>query len=308
MKHSITICIISAAGRRIRQATVSRGFVGVLGVFILAGMALTGVGYNQYLASNEAAIAARNLETVISRQRWTILRQRDKIQQFAHKLENLGKSMAELKQMEAKIRIIADMGASDGSGGRFGMGGAPPETFGSALGAEAQSDRLVRRMDETVAGLGTALEWHAQSLASLVTGLTKKANRLASTPSIRPAGGWKTSGFGPRISPFTGQEEFHRALDIANEAGTPIVAAADGVVIRAGKAGPRGNRLVIDHGYGLTTGYAHAARLMKKKGTRVQRGETIALMGSTGRSTGPHLHYEVQLNGVAVNPEAYILN
>lgn len=308
MKHSITICIISAAGRRIRQATVSRGFVGVMGMFILAGMGSAVVGYHQYLASNEATMNTRNLETVISRQRWTILRQRDKIQQFAHQLENMGKRMAELKQMEEKIRIIADMGASDGAGGRFGMGGVPPETVDAALGTEARSGRLIRQMDKTVRGLGTALEWHTQSLASLFKGLTKKADRLASTPSIRPVGGWKTSGFGLRLSPFTGQEEFHRALDIANEAGTPIMATADGVVIRSGRAGPRGNRLVIDHGYGMTTCYAHAARLMKKKGARVQRGETIALMGSTGRSTGPHLHYEVRLNGVPVNPEAYILN
>ena len=308
MKPSVTICVITNAGRRIRQATVSRGFVLVMGSLFLAGMGLTGTGFNQYLESSEAAMNAQTLETVVCRQRQTIRLQRDKIRQFAHKLEDLEKNLAELKQIETKIRIIADLGDPEEFGGRFGMGGAPPETPGTAMATDAQADRLFRRMDETVSVLDTAFEHRTRSLASLATGLRKKATRLASTPSIRPAKGWKTSGFGHRLSPFTGEKEFHRALDIANDPGTPILATADGVVIRAGKTRLKGNRLVIDHGYGMTTCYAHAERLMKRTGTQVRRGEIIALMGSTGRSTGPHLHYEVKLNGVFVNPETYILN
>jgi murein DD-endopeptidase MepM/ murein hydrolase activator NlpD len=120
--------------------------------------------------------------------------------------------------------------------------------------------------------------------------------------------GWVTSNFGYRTSPFTGRREFHRGLDIATRSGTPILAPADGVVIFAGPKRLSGNMIIIDHGHGMTTNYGHIKQAHKKKGERVKRGDVIAEVGNTGRSTGPHLHYEVLLNGVSVNPEKYILN
>jgi murein DD-endopeptidase MepM/ murein hydrolase activator NlpD len=135
---------------------------------------------------------------------------------------------------------------------------------------------------------------------------------LASTPAIRPLSGdaksWVTSRFGYRKSPFTGRREFHKGLDIASRKGTPILATADGVVTFAGKKGLLGMTIVIDHGHGMKTRYGHNHELLKKRGDKVKRWEPIALMGSSGRSTGPHTHYEVHLNGIPVNPEKYILN
>jgi len=100
----------------------------------------------------------------------------------------------------------------------------------------------------------------------------------------------------------------HKGLDIATRSGTPIIAPADGLVIFAGREGGFGNMVIIDHGYGITTRFGHCSSLESKLGQKVKRGDVIARVGNTGRSTGPHVHYEVAVNGVAVNPSRYILN
>lgn len=110
------------------------------------------------------------------------------------------------------------------------------------------------------------------------------------------------------MSPFTGSREFHKGIDIANRQGTPIVATADGVVSFKGNKGLLGNVIMLDHGHGMMTRYGHTHEILVEIGDTVKRGDKIAVVGSTGRSTGPHLHYEVMLNGIRVNPEKYILN
>jgi murein DD-endopeptidase MepM/ murein hydrolase activator NlpD len=131
---------------------------------------------------------------------------------------------------------------------------------------------------------------------------------LASTPSIWPTKGWMSSRFGYRTSPFTGQKEFHKGIDISTRMNAPVIAPANGIVSHVGWNHGYGRVLTIEHGYGVKTKYAHLQKILVKKGKHVKRGETVALVGSTGRSTGPHLHYEVHLNRVAVNPLRYILN
>jgi murein DD-endopeptidase MepM/ murein hydrolase activator NlpD len=138
--------------------------------------------------------------------------------------------------------------------------------------------------------------------------LEEKKSMFACTPSIWPVKGWVSSKFGYRISPFTNEREFHEGLDISVRTGTRIVAPADGVVSSIGKTYGFGTILTINHGYNLRTRYAHLSKVLVKKGQSVKRGEKIALVGSTGRSTGPHLHYEVVLSGVPVDPLNYILN
>jgi murein DD-endopeptidase MepM/ murein hydrolase activator NlpD len=131
---------------------------------------------------------------------------------------------------------------------------------------------------------------------------------LAHTPSIWPTRGWLSSGFGKRISPFTKEEEFHKGMDISTRMNTPILAPADGLVSSIGKDYLMGNKLMINHGYGLKTRYGHMAKILVKRGEYVKRGQKIGLVGDTGRTTGPHLHYEVYLNSLPVNPRHYILN
>lgn len=132
---------------------------------------------------------------------------------------------------------------------------------------------------------------------------------LSNTPSLQPVTrGYLTSSFGKRRDPMNHSFVMHKGLDIGGATGTEIVAPADGVVIFTGTRGGYGLTLVIDHGYGLQTHYAHLSHIIVKHGARVQRGEAVAQVGSSGRSTGPHLHYEVRRNGQPLNPMRFILD
>jgi murein DD-endopeptidase MepM/ murein hydrolase activator NlpD len=124
----------------------------------------------------------------------------------------------------------------------------------------------------------------------------------ASTPSIWPAHGWLTGTFGGRSDPFTGEMGFHQGIDISTEKGQPVYATADGVVETAFYSGDYGNLVVLRHGFGLTTRYGHLSAFGVKPGAAVSRGDVIGYVGSTGRSTGAHLHYEILANGKLINP------
>lgn len=138
--------------------------------------------------------------------------------------------------------------------------------------------------------------------------LLDKESVLRSTPTILPANGWITSYFGHRISPTAGVKKMHEGLDVGADYGAPIVSPADGVVTFAGKKAGFGLFVQIDHGYGIETIFAHSQKIHIKNGKKVKRGELIAQVGSTGASTGPHLHYEVRVNGIAVDPLYFILD
>jgi murein DD-endopeptidase MepM/ murein hydrolase activator NlpD len=151
-------------------------------------------------------------------------------------------------------------------------------------------------------------ELKEQSVLSLWSALSDRQSLLAATPNIRPTRGWITSRFGFRISPFTGRPSFHAGIDIAASPGTPIVSPADGIISFIGYDQGYGKILTIDHGYGVTTRYGHVSQIFVRLGQRISRFDVIASVGSTGRSTGPHLHYEVRVNGVPRNPMLYILD
>jgi len=147
-----------------------------------------------------------------------------------------------------------------------------------------------------------------QSLQELQAYFQDQKSLLASTPSVWPVRGWVTSDFGTRLDPYTSERVMHAGLDIAGPHGKEVISPSDGTVVFAGLEGGYGNVLVIDHGYGIKTRYGHLAALRVKAGQKVKRGETIAALGNTGRSTGPHLHYEVRVNGIAQNPRKFILD
>jgi murein DD-endopeptidase MepM/ murein hydrolase activator NlpD len=136
--------------------------------------------------------------------------------------------------------------------------------------------------------------------------LAKEQDVYRASPSGWPASGRISSGFGMRVHPSDGVRRMHTGLDITMPRGTPLHATADGVVSFADRSGASGNIVVIEHGQGLTTVYAHNSRNNVKAGQTVKRGEVIAYSGSTGVSTGPHVHYEVWRNGQSVNPEPYL--
>lgn len=147
-----------------------------------------------------------------------------------------------------------------------------------------------------------------QGVLELYNSLSEHQSLLAATPSVRPVRGWFTSKFGYRISPFTGRPVMHSGLDIAAAPGQPVYAPADGVVSYAGYDAGYGKLVSIDHGYGVVTRFGHLSQISVEVGQRVRRRDLVAAVGSTGRSTGPHLHYEVRVNNVPVDPTNYVLD
>lgn len=147
-----------------------------------------------------------------------------------------------------------------------------------------------------------------QSVIELWESLSERQALLNSTPSIRPARGWYTSRFGFRISPFNGRPTMHAGVDIAAAPGSPVFAPADGVVTYAAYDESYGKLVTIDHGYGVTTRFGHNSQIYVQVGQRVSRWDVISAVGNTGRSTGPHLHYEVRVNNIPRDPSHYILD
>jgi murein DD-endopeptidase MepM/ murein hydrolase activator NlpD len=141
-----------------------------------------------------------------------------------------------------------------------------------------------------------------QRLASVRNDVERRQALVAATPSMWPITGWISSDFGSRRDPFNGEDAFHPGLDISASYGAPVHAPADGTVETAGANGNYGNLITLDHGFGLTTRYGHLSRFAVSPGDQVRRGDVIGYVGSTGRSTSPHLHYEVLVNGQLTNP------
>jgi len=251
--------------------------------------------------------------------------QREQIDAFASKVEELDERFARLNEFERKVRVIANLPSAVKETGETpdGVGGGeedeassvvrddrlPPAADRSGQGGGAVEDAgWYPGLDQRASGLLEGVQTRERSLADLVEALRGKSDQLASTPSVWPAKGWVTSGFGRRVSPFTGKPQAHHGLDIAAERGTPILAPARGRVTYAGRKGPLGQTVEIDHGFGIKTLYGHCDEIHVKRGQRVERGQWIAAIGSTGRSTGPHLHYAVLVNGRPVDPKKYILD
>jgi len=155
--------------------------------------------------------------------------------------------------------------------------------------------------------LSQQIEQRSDQLTVLEALLVNTSANKKFLPTLSPiADGWFSSNFGWRIDPFTGQRSFHEGIDFPSDTGTPVLAAASGKVIYADVHPQYGKMIEIDHGNGLVSRYAHASKLLVKEGDLVVRGQEVARVGTTGRSTGPHLHFEVRLNGVPQNPARFL--
>ena len=235
--------------------------------------------------------------------------QRSQITFFCEKIGDLEKKIAGMREFDRRLRILANLEGTEESTRRlFGVGGPSPEDMRETLLLQRNEEELMKQMRHDLERLDQQATAEAKSLGELESLLQNKRIQLSHTPSIWPTRGWFTSGFGYRISPFTGLRQMHEGVDISNRTGTPIMAPADGLVTNIGREWGFGKILVVSHGFGFSTRYGHLDKINVKIGQKVKRGEKVAEMGNTGRSTGPHLHYEVRVNGVPVNPMKYILN
>ncbi len=239
------------------------------------------------------------------------LRQTARAQQgVAARLERLTEEVSRLSGVDHDIRRMVGVETGAKAEGTASVGGGALE-IEQVLTAEEQAARrvLIGQLYEDLERLEREVALRSESLEALTTYLGEQKNRLAATPSIWPTrGGYVSSKFGPRTSPFTGRRQRHMGIDIAASRGTPIVAPADGVVTFAGRMAGYGRAIVITHGFDFKTFYAHNHKNKVKKGQRVKRGQVIGTVGSSGHSTGSHLHYEVLVKGISVNPLKYILN
>lgn len=231
---------------------------------------------------------------------------KEQIVHLAKRIDQITQELNSQKELSRKLKVMVNL-ETDGDEAH-GLGGPGP-IFSDQQDTEVKDEKeLVRLMHRTLDNLENEMAVGEKEKTDLYEFFENQKLLLASTPSIWPTKGWMSSRFGYRISPFTGRKEFHKGLDIATRMSAPIIAPADGIVSFTGRDGGFGRVVTIKHGYGLVTKYAHLKKSLVKKGQSVKRGETIALVGNSGRSTGPHLHYEVHLNNIAVDPLRYILN
>ncbi|MCF8067473.1 MAG: peptidoglycan DD-metalloendopeptidase family protein [Desulfobacterales bacterium] len=310
MQNNISFLILSDGRTPVKQFSTSRKIICISCIAILLIMgASCYIGYD-YFNLKSGSIQNQNLQARMESQSEEIEIQRRQISRFAEEINGLQNRLIELNDFENKILMIANIEKPDKNESLFGVGGSSPEDLDTTLSLSEKHNSLIREMHERVDQLELASINQADHFDKLMSVLEEQRNMLAATPSIHPLNsiGWISSKFGYRVSPFTGKREFHRGLDIAAHKGTPVISVADGVVTFAGNKGLLGKVVKVDHGYGFTTVYAHLDKTLVNAGDAVKRGDTVGKVGNTGRSTGSHLHYSVNLNGVSVNPEKYILD
>ena len=340
---SYTVMVVLDAKSPVRRFQITRSKVKRIALGALTGVLVLALGLWDYVR-----VRADNAD--LDRLRVEVAEQNEQIRDFEDTLGSVNSELAKVRELERKIRIIANLPGAAGVGGAgvtelvppmqpgavgeaellppagvpvdlapFGPGVAPTVPVGSSSQAvdplELQREGLttsgaqrVNELDRVASSLGSFVGVRGESLSELLGQLENKRNQLASMPSVWPAKGWLTSRFGVRISPFTGRPQRHAGIDIAARAGTEINSPARGRVASIGNRGPLGNSLTVDHGYGVKTFYGHTEKIFVKVGEQVERGQQIASVGSTGRSTGPHLHYAVHVRGKPADPLDYIFD
>ena len=271
-----------------------------MGLMLLAGMGL-GAGIHYFQVARDAAE-----NRILRDENLTLCGQ---LKSVRERIEHIGSTLDRVERFDQKLRAMTMLSdpqrnlAMGPTETEPGMTAPATETQFTQLTSLESSKALAGRLDR----LSAEATRQEQSLQELQAYFQDQKSLLASTPSLWPARGWVTSDFGQRLDPYTADRVMHAGMDIAAPHGKEVFAPSDGTVVFAGLEGGYGNVIVIDHGYGIKTRYGHLAKLLVKAGDRVKRGSHIAAVGNTGRSTGPHLHYEVRVNGIPQNPRKFIL-
>ncbi len=245
---------------------------------------------------------------------------RARLQNIDQRQTQVDQALERVMAYDAKLRRLT---GEDSGAKAFGIGplsalevaaaerdGRTVTLPGEAVGMDSGEDRALARILDDMELRSKQLEQRLlreeESLQEVRGYLDDRTSLQRANPSIWPVRGWLTSGFGWRRNPVLRTRQLHTGLDIAAPRGTPVMAPADGHVVFAGYHSAFGNMVVIDHGYGITTKYAHTSHILVEVGDRILRGDMIAKVGNTGRSTGPHLHYEVHKDGRPRNPMRYL--
>jgi murein DD-endopeptidase MepM/ murein hydrolase activator NlpD len=293
-----TVIVVSDHSQAVRKFRVPRRWLvntaWTLGVLAIFG----GVTIGHYFAllgssSENAVLKEENAQL------------RSQILLVQEKVAHISATLDRVERFDAKLRTAVTQLQDPERNLAIGPVGsdAEPNAGGPAPAGESNLNALPGKLSS----LDGEAARQERSLRDLQEYFDDQRSLLASTPSIWPTRGWVTSDFGTRIDPYTAERKMHEGLDIATPIGQPVYAPSDGTVVFAGAEGGYGKVLVIDHGYGVKTRYGHLSEILVHLGDRVGRGDKVALVGNTGRSTGPHLHYEVRVNGVPENPRKFIL-
>ena len=284
-----TILIIPEGSHQVRRFAVRSAVVkGVLAASVVLALGFTGLIVD-YVMTNLDRHELQRLQV-------ENLSQREELHHLVAMLEGLRQEMVVLAQNDAKVRVMAKLSAPKGDS-MAGVGGPAREDDVSR-----EFNEIQKRIDE----VRRQIDLRRESQEEIQGILNDQRSLLAAKPLGWPVKGWLTSSFGMRRDPFNGRRKMHEGLDIAARTGTPVIATADGIVSSVKTQPGYGKVVTIDHGYGYRTIYGHNSKYHVKVGQRVRRGDRIASVGNTGRSTGSHVHYEVRLNGVPVNPHKYL--
>ena len=287
-KRFSTIIFVPHARAKFRKLRVSHRLLFSIVAILATSLFLSGFFSVQYFTSLSRSQELAKLKT----------ENRDlqkANEQFSRSVENLRGQLKDVEEKTRKLAIIAGVNALD-SNTQVGVGGLRNEELTTPpFGDEIDKMNFRSRRLES-------------DLSLLESRLVERSRWMSSTPSIAPVRGILTDGFGGRSDPFTGEPGTHNAIDISTATGQAVRTPADGIVVKAEWANGYGNVIYLSHGYGYATRYGHLRAFNVKPGDRVKRGDILGFVGSTGRSTGPHLHYEVRMNGKPVNPLEYILD
>lgn len=281
----------------------------------LRGVGVFGVGLTlllcfvlfDYVGLKYSSLKYHNLKTENHTLKADIKDRDTQIESFYARIYDLQTKLLKLNELEREIRSYAGIREKSDGSKEFGVGGVNPSEMNDKILDAEFYDQFLANLDKDMLQLDGDIKNQSQELEALWENLREQIIAQRSTPDLWPVqGGYISSKYGYRPSPFSGRREFHSGVDIAVHKGTPVYAAANGVVVSVGYEGGLGKTVVVDHGKGITTRYAHLSKFSVKEDQKIQRGEPIGNVGSTGRSTGPHLHYEVRVNNKPVNAEKYL--
>ena len=317
-KYGWTVMFVPHTGGKRKSVLLTRErfhVLVVISVFCIIVLSRLAYGYWQRQNTLQDLHAEKDLNAKMEQQ---VAAQQVTIRSLNGQIQGLNEQVNDLGQLERRVRELAGLSERSAdvesgqvaSGGQGGQGGPDGSQSGSA--AELLSSYpAYEGGNASISDLAGRIEICQTRLIELADVLETKYERMRSTPCIRPAtddDSWLSSSFGWRKNPFSGKRQFHNGVDIAGPLGSPIVATGKGRVVTAKRDAELGWMIVLDHGSDVRTRYGHGEKLLVKVGDIVERGQTIGLVGNTGRSTGPHVHYEVLVNSKAQNPVKYFLD